>query len=483
MPDQGPRVLYRLRNHIAGVNWRPTRFAEAMPTYRICGICHTIPKKTLALPCAHFICESCHRACAQDGGGVCPLDGVTFADDECGWDHFVNSKSKRLRAHCWNEAHGCAFVGTMDIMLRHYETECPFHTVECPQCGDAVLHNQLAGHYMAGCIGGTPSTAGDAESRLIVHDVRAAVEELKAMVRNPLQDQLPALQSQMNTLIEGSRNDTANLLETVRSLTEYADSIKDDVMQIAGNVATTLAEVQRYRIDFVENRCGVIGASVPAASIPWHTEQKLILRRLEKLAEQSLIGIEQLRESTAMDTGLALISTTADTELVPIPETSPEPPTTFRLRDTKQLSSAALCGEKVYLLGLKNVRHLLPSLSRRAAVTKRATLIIWDFRDGYLKVTLTITSRELLPLTCPVAILDVRLEFCCLIPSSRSSSVRYTVRILHKEPWKSLDLNLWDELRNSGHLLFYFGGSLELPDFEGFLHDGEFRLELKQQVL
>ncbi|XP_077519814.1 uncharacterized protein LOC144129538 [Amblyomma americanum] len=110
MPDQGPRVLYRLRDHIAGVNWQPTRFAETVPHIRICGLCRMIPMRTVALPCAHTLCECCHRACA----------------------------------HCWNEAHGCEFVGTMDIMLRHYETECQFHTVECPRCGDAVLHNNLA---------------------------------------------------------------------------------------------------------------------------------------------------------------------------------------------------------------------------------------------------------------------------------------------------------------------------------------------------
>ncbi|XP_077517185.1 uncharacterized protein LOC144128012 [Amblyomma americanum] len=215
----------------------------------------------------------------------------------------------------------------MDIMLRHYETECQFHTVECPQCGDAVLHNQLAAHNVAGCIGGNPSTAGDEDSRLTVHTVRAALEELKTMVRNPLQDQLPALQSQMNTLIEGSRNDTANLLETVRSLTRSADTIKAEVTQIAGNLATTLAEVQRSREGSEEATGGISGASDSAESIPWRKEKKLILRKLEMLAGCPLIDIGALQDSTFLDTRLALIS-----------ESSPQPPTTHRLSATEYLS-------------------------------------------------------------------------------------------------------------------------------------------------
>ncbi|KAH8031131.1 hypothetical protein HPB51_012851 [Rhipicephalus microplus] len=41
-----------------------------------------------------------------------------------------------FEVYCWNESHGCQFSGTMEDMLRHYETECTFHLAECLRCGE-----------------------------------------------------------------------------------------------------------------------------------------------------------------------------------------------------------------------------------------------------------------------------------------------------------------------------------------------------------
>ncbi|XP_077517177.1 uncharacterized protein LOC144128005 isoform X2 [Amblyomma americanum] len=190
MPDQGPRVLYRLRDHIAGANWRPTRFAEAVPNIRICGLCRMIPKRTVALPCSHVLCESCHKACTQDGGGVCPLDGDAFADDECGWTPLSERKAKDLKAHCWNEDRGCNFVGNLQAVLQHFEEQCGFHEVACPRCGDSVLNGDLPPRYEPGCSHekslATPDTDSRQGSAAGLSDVSAELREINMPLNEPL---------------------------------------------------------------------------------------------------------------------------------------------------------------------------------------------------------------------------------------------------------------------------------------------------------
>ncbi|XP_037528949.1 uncharacterized protein LOC119406287 [Rhipicephalus sanguineus] len=210
MPDL--RRVHRFRDHaVAGVNWRPTRFVDEVPNLRVCGLCRMIPRRILVLPCGHLLCQSCHTASSQGCRGQCPLDQEPFEEDECDSYDFPTRKANALKVYCWNEAHGCQIQETMEDMLRHYEKECTFHTVECLRCGEEVLHRELSTHYVAGCTAAVSlavmeNTSSESRSLAFV-DGTADLEELKTLMRNANHEQLLLqIQCQMNDLIEQIRN-------------------------------------------------------------------------------------------------------------------------------------------------------------------------------------------------------------------------------------------------------------------------------------
>ncbi|KAL1470012.1 hypothetical protein MTO96_040722 [Rhipicephalus appendiculatus] len=109
----------------------------------------------------------------------------------------------------------------MEDMLRHYENECTFHTVECLSCGERVLHRELAAHFVAGCSAGVCSASTEnisPESRtLTLRDVSEAFEKVKTALRYVSDDQLlPAIQSHLNELTEEVRNHEFRLAEITR---------------------------------------------------------------------------------------------------------------------------------------------------------------------------------------------------------------------------------------------------------------------------
>ncbi|KAL1470609.1 hypothetical protein MTO96_004560 [Rhipicephalus appendiculatus] len=211
MPDL--RRVHRFRDHaVAGVNWRPTRFVDEVHCTRVCGLCRMIPKRTVLLPCSHVLCQPCHAASSQGGGGRCPLDQEPFEKDDCGSYHLPIRTANAFKVHCWNEAHGCESEGALESMLRHYENECTFHIVECLRCGEDVLHRELQTHYVAGCSAAVSTARTEnstlPESRaLTLQNVTLALEEVKTMLRDANHEQLLlAIQSPMNELIEQIRN-------------------------------------------------------------------------------------------------------------------------------------------------------------------------------------------------------------------------------------------------------------------------------------
>ncbi|KAH7975951.1 hypothetical protein HPB52_006849 [Rhipicephalus sanguineus] len=222
MPDL--QRVHRFRDHaVAGVNWRPTRFVDEVPSLRVCGLCRMIPRKTVLLPCKHFLCQSCHAANRQGRGGRCPLDQEPFGQANCTTCDFANTKANVMKVHCWNEVHGCKFTGVMKLMLRHYENECTFHAVECLRCGEQVLHRELSTHYVAGCNAAVSSPrAGNASSdsqALTLQDCTAAFEELKMLLRDGSHEHLLlAIQSQMNGLIEQIRHQESKLAVITRAV-------------------------------------------------------------------------------------------------------------------------------------------------------------------------------------------------------------------------------------------------------------------------
>ncbi|XP_077492938.1 uncharacterized protein LOC144104028 [Amblyomma americanum] len=225
-PGGGRRPVRLSAAGLGGLSWRPTRFVVDTLHPYVCSLCGLIPKTTVLLPCAHALCEHCKTGSIQDGaGGVCPLDEESFDEKECSRNSLAARRINRLKAYCWNQEQGCPFVDTLPSVLRHYEEECSFHAVECPRCGNSVPLSDLVTHYRAGC--GDTATSSPRnlhledkqrqqnEGIVQVGDVKAALEEFKTLLSNPHQDQLLALQSQINILTEGT---TKHNLSQTRTL-------------------------------------------------------------------------------------------------------------------------------------------------------------------------------------------------------------------------------------------------------------------------
>ncbi|XP_070376844.1 uncharacterized protein [Dermacentor albipictus] len=245
MPDHGPGRVHRFRDHVvAGVNWRPTRFVDEVPSSRVCGLCRMIPKRMVVLPCGDTLCQSCHAASLEEGVGQCPLDQVQFEEGECGGYEFPTRTANTMKVYCWNEAHGCEYTGTMDGMLEHYENECTFHTVECLRCGEGVQHRDLPTHYAAGCSAGvsTAITESSEHTPLTLADVNAALADVKAMLGCLNHDQLlPVIQSQLNELKEDVRNQEARFVEITRELGACEQNLKAEIDQISATISSTVS--------------------------------------------------------------------------------------------------------------------------------------------------------------------------------------------------------------------------------------------------
>ncbi|XP_070376845.1 uncharacterized protein [Dermacentor albipictus] len=242
MPDHGPGRVHRFRDHVvAGVNWRPTRFVEEVPSSRVCGLCRMIPKRMVTLPCWHALCQACHAACLEGGVGQCPLDQVQFEEAECVGSEFPTRTANTVKVYCWNEAHGCEYTGTVDRMLEHYENECTFHTVDCLRCGEGVQHRDLPTHYAAGCSAGVfmAITESSQPTAVTLEDLNAALEDVKAMLGCLNHDQLlPVIQSQLNELPEQARNQEARF---TRELGACERNLKAEMEQISAAISSTVS--------------------------------------------------------------------------------------------------------------------------------------------------------------------------------------------------------------------------------------------------
>ncbi|KAH8031261.1 hypothetical protein HPB51_014473 [Rhipicephalus microplus] len=351
MPYRGGRqALHRLCDSVSGANWRPTRFEDEFTLSRYaCCTCHVIPSTTVLLPCSHALCEQCLAGCVvQDGGNVCPLDAEPFCEDECQRWQLPARKKQNLKAHCWNEADGCQFVGPIEAVLVHYDRECAFHAVQCTNCEQRLLQTDIATHYISGC-SKNASCARDAQSNrhdgsptdcetnvlldkfstlerkinevlevcrasnsarsqdishalgafentlqrrmegveanistMITRQLTTGLQELKAMTMVPCSDHLSSIQSQMNKLVEQSRQHYASQIQEIGSvLRDSQIKVKEEVNIRLQEIVSLLRESEsdvkknvKSQFEFVRGMRDCVGDLKDHFAAPVHTREE-----------------------------------------------------------------------------------------------------------------------------------------------------------------------------------------------------------------
>ncbi|KAK8765967.1 hypothetical protein V5799_007255 [Amblyomma americanum] len=396
MPDMKNAGLLRLSGHIGGVNWRPTRFVDCVPSANVCGLCRTIPKGTVQLPCAHFLCESCLGGSRHNGVALCPLDREPFEEKECQRIHFPVRKGNSMKAHCWNEEHGCEFVGTMEAVLCHYEDDCLFHAVECPLCERKVHHKDLPVHYIAGCIAKeTPSPNTERphkqDSVLTIHDVNAALEEVKVLLSDPHHDHILAIQSQINELVELSRIQAAQLADIVASERAPCESNHPvQAAQIADGLHCALTQPPQpltaplQQSSEAQNE-GTAFERCSEKIIPWSQEKQLILRKLEVVAGAAFRATEQLPHSAQPHAHLPVLCCDRIYDYF-----NPNAEQTVSTALPKQHFPSA-----TYRLTLRDGGDLLKTINRREIIFAEVTTC--HRRDTYFTVAVRIIPCDFKP--------------------------------------------------------------------------------------
>ncbi|KAL1445747.1 hypothetical protein MTO96_006643 [Rhipicephalus appendiculatus] len=370
MPDLGGRDLHLLFDSVTGANWRPTRFEDELTLSRYaCCACLVVPSTTVVLPCSHALCEQCLTGCAvQDGGSVCPIEKEPFSENECQRWQLPAKKKRNLKVHCWNEADGCEFVGTIEEVLQHYDRQCAFHALLCRRCGQKILRRHIAAHYVAGCSQNASFASGAQANRqdgssaecyesaksdqvsslqkpmneisiaagcaglvdishaisvvgmksieqniglMVTRQLSAGLEELKALIRDPSSHHLSALQRRMNELVEQLRaHNASQLQEMVRELRNSEITLKQDAEAQLQQVVRTLRDSESKVKEYVKVQ---LREMVPVQEVS-ATELKSSLNTTLQIILQVLRDSETTMKQEVKDQSQQMVRMLRDTE-------------------------------------------------------------------------------------------------------------------------------------------------------------------------
>lgn len=298
--------LHRVRGLASGANWRLTKFVAPVP-HLTCGLCKVISCPTFLLPCLHTLCESCVIHSVNDGNTLCPFDEEPFTVGDCEKFQCSPGTSDKLKACCWNEAHGCTFVGTLQAVLTHYEQECAFHTVICPRCNGSVLHQDLPGHYRAGChietiAPGARDPSLQPNVAVSAEELRRCIEELKALIRDPFQDRLPELQSKINDVFDvawsmGPQIDAitrfgkASERKTTQAFEQLPSTFAQELQSQLSVVCTNLKE--NFRTDQILGQVMNHGKRIDAVARQLNDRVGRLSHQLEEATKELLTTFSQ----------------------------------------------------------------------------------------------------------------------------------------------------------------------------------------------
>ncbi|XP_050031179.3 uncharacterized protein [Dermacentor andersoni] len=457
MPDLKRERVHRFRDHVvAGVNWRPTRFVDEVPNSCVCGLCRMIPKRTVLLPCSHVLCQSCHAGSSVAGAGLCPLDREPFEESECHGADLPARNANALQVCCWNEAHGCEFVGTVEGVLRHYENECTFHVVECLRCGKGVAHRNLPSHYVTGCSAGDPAA-------LTLQDATSALEYLQTALRDQGQ-LLAAVQSQANEVAEQVRSQEAGFAELARKLRASEHNLKEEVAQISAAISLAVSHQPPSRQNPVRE-------TSPSSQEPLCLENTLMLRKLERLASFAVSDLERLRQDAPPNSRQPAVAAHC------VPFFGREE--SLRHLNNALRTACMLGGEHPedrYLLTVENADEIFQCQEQERQF---ARVTVPHTGDAYFNLAVGTAVVE--ASTC----LAVAIQFNGMPEGSLSSLPRWYVSALHPENVQALYMHASDkhctcvrdrDTTNHFHRLFW--ASLSSLKCRGYLRDGMMTFEV-----
>ncbi|KAL3246141.1 hypothetical protein MRX96_057879 [Rhipicephalus microplus] len=441
---------------IPGANWRPTRFVSMVPSSYVCSICGMIPKSLVKLPCSHVLCSACHATNSDNGAGQCPLEKQPFERADSVSVNCPVSKIRRLKAHCWNEAQGCDFVGSVETLLKHYEHDCTYHVVECLKCAQAVLHKDLSKHHENGCGGFASQSAEESSpSESAAGTPKDTLEDPGMLLQDPCCG-LPAIMTLMSKVVQRAKEHEVLVSSCTNDFRASMLKLKTDMAQMSKLTSETPSH---------SNELGVYLSEL---------DNTLVFRKLEHFAHSSLKQLELMRQIVSQPAGHRSVIVNCE-------------PIVNSMDECRRLSNALSIEDslnkeilkQIYSLCFENAEELFSC----ALVPKKLADVTIPFtRDTYF--TIVVSKRTTSVKDTGTLYLDI--QFNGLLEESRCILSNWTVRVKHPN---SLDLDLEgpkESYCNCMRVLekyehFHRGFSVKLDDVRsgGFLRNGCLTLEIQ----
>ncbi|KAJ3593700.1 hypothetical protein NHX12_006034 [Muraenolepis orangiensis] len=113
-----------------------------------CPICLMALRNAIQTPCGHRFCKHCIEKSIRDTGQRCPVDNEMLLEEQLFPDNFAKREILSLTVRCPNT--GCE--DKMELRrLESHVTQCPFATVQCPHCQQALLRTDFEEHATLQC--------------------------------------------------------------------------------------------------------------------------------------------------------------------------------------------------------------------------------------------------------------------------------------------------------------------------------------------
>ena len=125
-------------------------FVGPVPEELLCKSCKLVPKKLFTTDCcAERFCQACIEQPLNDKK-PCPSCGE--ADFSTFFIKGAQKKILALQVHCAMKQKGCEWVGQLEQLDAHLDTDCQYVDVECPsKCDKKVQKRNLATHLEKDC--------------------------------------------------------------------------------------------------------------------------------------------------------------------------------------------------------------------------------------------------------------------------------------------------------------------------------------------